>query len=119
MSAPTVVWVRLELSGADAEHDAVQVVNDALDDGALQEAIESIASGLEVTVASAAQTTAPADLLAACAALVTKYGTACIIDALNPCWNGRPADIAGKHWGGGDACEVCVARASIEKARGA
>jgi hypothetical protein len=41
----------------------------------------------------------------------------CQLDWLNPCWNSRPGDIAGKHWGGGQACSHCVARAAIAKAR--
>ena len=42
----------------------------------------------------------------------------CTVDVLNPCWDNRPADIAGKHWGGGTACPHCIARAAISKATG-
>lgn len=40
----------------------------------------------------------------------------CQSDVLNPCWNGRPTDVAGKHWGGGTACANCRGRAAIAKA---
>lgn len=36
----------------------------------------------------------------------------CLADPLNPCWNNRPTDVAGKHWGGGDACTNCTTRAA-------
>lgn len=57
---------------------------------------------------------ASVDLLAAAGALVE--GKDCHFDALNPCWNNRPTDVLGKHWGGGSACPVCTARAAIAKA---
>lgn len=37
----------------------------------------------------------------------------CSADPLNPCWDGRPGDVVGKHWGGGDACPNCTARAKV------
>jgi hypothetical protein len=43
----------------------------------------------------------------------------CWADVLNPCWDNRPSDIAGEHWGGvGKACPACNARAAIAKASG-
>lgn len=53
------------------------------------------------------------DLLAVVIKLVE--GKGCQFDALNPCWNNRPTDVPGKHWGVGDACPVCTARALIAK----
>lgn len=41
---------------------------------------------------------------------------ACSNDALNPCWDNRPTDVAGKHWGIGKACPQCTARAALAKA---
>lgn len=38
----------------------------------------------------------------------------CHLDRLNPCWSGRPTDAPGKHWGGGEACPACRARAAME-----
>lgn len=35
---------------------------------------------------------------------------ACRYDVLNPCWNNRPGDAVGRHWGGGAACSICNAR---------
>lgn len=32
----------------------------------------------------------------------------CDFDILNPCWDNRPTDIIGKHWGGGQACGACI-----------
>lgn len=43
---------------------------------------------------------------------------ACTVDPLNPCWAGRPGDVLGQHWGGGDACPHCHLRAAIAKATG-
>lgn len=37
----------------------------------------------------------------------------CRADVLNPCWDNRPADVIGRHWGGGTACEHCNARAAL------
>lgn len=37
----------------------------------------------------------------------------CRCDVLNPCWDNRPTDVAGQHWGGGDACDECKLRAAI------
>lgn len=42
----------------------------------------------------------------------------CQCDALNPCWDNRPDDVPGKHWGGGVACTYCNLRALIAKATG-
>lgn len=41
-------------------------------------------------------------------------GEQCRIDVRNPCWNNRPSDIPGKHWGYGYACTVCTARAALK-----
>ena len=43
----------------------------------------------------------------------------CRADPLHPCWAGRPGDVPGRHWGGGDACASCTARAAIVKVQGA
>jgi hypothetical protein len=40
----------------------------------------------------------------------------CSVDGLNPCWAERPADVVGKHWGGGDACANCTAAGTIRAA---
>lgn len=34
----------------------------------------------------------------------------CQYDVLNPCWDNRPTDVPGKHWGGDDieACPACA-----------
>ena len=42
----------------------------------------------------------------------------CHYDQLNPCWNNRPTDIPGRHWGGGNACPICSALAAIAKVEG-
>lgn len=42
----------------------------------------------------------------------------CSNDPLNPCWDDRPDDIPGKHWGMGDACAKCNARAAIAQIEG-
>ena len=42
----------------------------------------------------------------------------CTTNLLNPCWDNRPGDIPGKHWGEGNACAHCNARAAIAKALG-
>lgn len=52
------------------------------------------------------------DLLAALRGL----DLACTTDVLNPCWNNRPADVAGQHWSGVKACAACIGRAAIAKA---
>lgn len=41
----------------------------------------------------------------------------CQFDVLNPCWDNRPTDIPGKHWGGDDlpACAACCAEAAKAK----
>ena len=56
-----------------------------------------------------------AELIAALERVIA--GELCRFDPLNPCWNGRPMDVAGKHWGVGDACSVCNARAALDKAQ--
>lgn len=40
----------------------------------------------------------------------------CKCDILNPCWDNRPTDVPGKHWGGGLACEPCT-KASMENTK--
>lgn len=40
----------------------------------------------------------------------------CRCDVLNPCWDNRPTDIVGQHWGGGAACSHCTLRALVAKA---
>lgn len=47
----------------------------------------------------------------------------CQADELNPCWDNRPNDRAGLHWGSETdnlipACALCNARAAIAKAEG-
>ena len=32
----------------------------------------------------------------------------CEFDVLNPCWDNRPKDIPGQHWGGCPACKPCT-----------
>ncbi len=54
------------------------------------------------------------DLLGALQALKLE----CLADHLNPCWNNRPTDVPGVHWGGGRACSSCNARAALAKAEG-
>lgn len=36
----------------------------------------------------------------------------CKCDVLNPCWDNRPSDIPGQHWGIGLACEPCTQAAN-------
>ena len=31
----------------------------------------------------------------------------CEYDILNPCWDNRPSDVPGEHWGGSVACDAC------------
>lgn len=59
------------------------------------------------------------DLLRACKSLI-EGRAGCLFDVLNPCWDGRPTDLIGKHWGmeSVPACAYCHARASIAKAEG-
>lgn len=57
------------------------------------------------------------DLLSALKALKLE----CLADHLNPCWDNRPSDKPGLHWGSEDgapvlACSSCNARAAIAKA---
>lgn len=40
----------------------------------------------------------------------------CQADPLNPCWDDRPGDVAGQHWGGGQACANCTTRAALKSA---
>lgn len=42
----------------------------------------------------------------------------CQFDVLNPCWDNRPDDIPGKHWGDPDVtgCLACAAEAAKRKA---
>ncbi len=49
------------------------------------------------------------ELLSALVALLERE--TCLADYFNPCWSNRPTDVPGKHWGGGEACVVCKARA--------
>lgn len=47
----------------------------------------------------------------------------CLFDHLNPCWDNRPSDKPGLHWGSEEgapieACSACNARAAIAKAEG-
>lgn len=44
---------------------------------------------------------------------VERLDLSCQSDPLNPCWNGRPTDVAGRHWGGGRACAACDVRAAL------
>lgn len=39
----------------------------------------------------------------------------CTVDVLNPCWDARPTDVVGKHWGGGHACVACTKTAIESK----
>ncbi len=34
----------------------------------------------------------------------------CDFDVLNPCWDNRPSDVPGQHWGGPEvaACPACT-----------
>jgi hypothetical protein len=59
---------------------------------------------------------APA-LLAALEQTVRALEGECLNDTLNPCWNDRPTDVIGSHWGVGSACAVCTARAIIAEVR--
>ena len=43
----------------------------------------------------------------------------CLVDVLNPCFDGRIAGFSGQHWGGGPACAECMLRAAVTKATGA
>jgi hypothetical protein len=36
-------------------------------------------------------------------------GGHCQVDIKNPCFDNRPNDVLGKHWGGGNACSHCLA----------
>lgn len=38
---------------------------------------------------------------------------ACEGDVLNPCFDNRPSDVAGRHWGIGEACPACCRRAFL------
>lgn len=39
----------------------------------------------------------------------------CAFDVLNPCWDNRPSDVVGQHWGGGDACPACTEAAKLKR----
>lgn len=63
------------------------------------------------------QHTAAPELLSALKALKLE----CLADHLNPCWDNRPSDRPGLHWGSEEgapvpACSSCNARAAIAKA---
>lgn len=64
------------------------------------------------TYAEARRRKAAPQLLAACEAIVA-YSDRCLVDPLNPCFDNRPTDVAGQHWGAGEACPVCQARAAV------
>lgn len=69
-------------------------------------------------VANACLFRTSAEMLAALKGLV-QATTPCRADYLNPCWDGRRADVPGRHWSGlAEACEVCTAKAAIAKAEG-
>lgn len=53
--------------------------------------------------------------LADAAKLLERMNLRCTSDPLNPCWDNRPTDIPSKHWGIGEACPQCHARAMIIK----
>lgn len=62
------------------------------------------------------------DLYAACKSLISKH-EGCLFDPLNPCWDGRPTDVIGRHWGADEqsfvsACAYCHAIAAINKTEG-
>lgn len=38
----------------------------------------------------------------------------CKHDVLNPCWDNRPTDKPGEHWGGGPACASCTQAARAQ-----
>ena len=40
----------------------------------------------------------------------------CEYDVLNPCWDNRPTDVRGQHWGGGASCKKCAAVAAEDQA---
>lgn len=58
------------------------------------------------------------ELLVALNMLNDSGSLVCMFDHLNPCWDDRPSDAPGRHWGEGDACACCIARAAIAKAEG-
>lgn len=64
--------------------------------------------------ANARLISAAPDLVAA----LERLDLRCTTDYLNPCWDGRPGDVAGKHYAMGDACSACNARAALAKAKG-
>lgn len=37
----------------------------------------------------------------------------CTADPLNPCFAARVEDVAGRHWGGGEACASCTVAAVL------
>jgi hypothetical protein len=40
----------------------------------------------------------------------------CGVDPLNPCFDNRPTDVMGRHWGGESACAICTALAYLASA---
>lgn len=42
----------------------------------------------------------------------------CEWDVLDPCWDNRPTDVPGMHWGERIGCAHCNLRAAIAKATG-
>jgi hypothetical protein len=56
------------------------------------------------------------DLIAALQKLQGAGVLHCMCDVNNPCFDNRPTDVLGKHWGGGNACAACYARAALAKA---
>lgn len=65
------------------------------------------------------------DLDSAAAALEAKdealrrLDLTCTTDVLNPCWDARPTDKPGRHWGWGEACASCQARFALSLSGGA
>lgn len=75
--------------------------------------------GVHHAIANARLIAAAPDLLDALKALKLE----CLADVLNPCFDNRPTDKPGLHWGSTEtepiaACSSCVARAAIAKAEG-
>jgi hypothetical protein len=81
--------------------------------------------GHGVTIEFCPMHDAAPELLESVKALVRRVGFSgamkCLFDNLNPCWDNRPSDKPGLHWGATAdnrirACELCNARAVIAKA---
>lgn len=65
-----------------------------------------------------------ADIAESLAAALAALKLECLADPLNPCWNARPTDKPGLHWGSETdapipACSSCNARAALAKTKGA